>query len=295
MSRKHGELSSVFPHSQAFPSGMTNMVRPNFGIATLNSLPNGSPTHKVIPNFRDAAAAALGERWASTPPGWFEPGGEKPSFLNDGDSSSSTDGGENDDRSFVSPKNGAHSRTPGTPPVVLGRREIAATGEGSRGNAVGVAPPLPTTPPPAAVRGVITPLAPGRALETDSNADGANSIRRGEEPVAPCFEPSIRNGGGGGGGGGCGRGSDAGVARADGTGKKRPYTSERNNAKDLAQYLGVPGPDNDNGSSGTGGGGRAVTGGEKRGVGGLTLATMDEKNERHGEGSESQVRGTLQD
>lgn len=187
----------------------------------------------------------------------------------------------------MSSRSGAYSRTPGTPPIMLGRRETAATGAGSRDIAVGVAALLPTTPPLAAGSGVTTPPATGREPAVDRKADGAKSATRGEESMAPYSEPSSKNGRDGGGGGG-GQTSDAGVAREDSTGKKRPYTTERDNAKDLAQYLGVPGPDNDNGSSGNRRGG-------KRGVGGSTLGTMEERHEGDREGGESQVRGSQQE
>eukprot|EP00903_Cladosiphon_okamuranus_P017392 g16020.t2 len=178
----------------------------------------------VIPSFRDAAAAALGERWASTPPGWFEPGGDNPYFVNDNDRSRGSS--FNDD----------------------------------------------------VARDVTTPPTPRRALVETSNADGAKAVGHGEASVAPHPDPPKRDEGHGDGGE---RSSSAGAARESRTGsKKRPYTTERNNAKELARYLGVSGPDNDNGRGGTG----DARGGKKRGAGGGAQEVMGERDEKDGEG-----------
>lgn len=256
---------------------------------------NGRWTRKVIPNFRDAAAAALGERWASTPPGWFEPRGDKPSFFHDDDSSSRSKDGEDENSGRGRSRNGGDSHAPETPPTpaTLGRRaRAAATAKGSREADVGAATPLPTTPPQTFARKVATPPAPGTASKEASKADGAKPSTGDEASKAPFAEPCTRDGGSGGGGGGDGRISSAGGARENIPGnKERPYTTERNNAKDLAQYLGVSGPDNDSGSGGAGSRGRGVRGGGKRGVGGLMPGEMDEYAERNEEDGEGQVRG----
>eukprot|EP00752_Nemacystus_decipiens_P007697 g6880.t1 len=237
----------------------------------------------VIPNFRDAAAAALGERWASTPLGWFEPGGDKPSFFNTDDCSSINDDGGDKGGQSLSTINGPDPRTPGMPPTMLRTRETAATGAGSRETRIGVGAALPSTPPPASGREVTTPPAPGRAQVAATKAEGAESTGRSEASMAPHSEPSSRDGGDSGGSGGQISEDSSGI-------KKRPYTTERNNAKDLAQYLGVSGTGNDNGSNGTGAGDGATRGGRKRGLGGSMLGTMDERSERDAEGVESQER-----
>ncbi|CAM9641542.1 unnamed protein product, partial [Pylaiella littoralis] len=71
----------------------------------------------VIPNFRDAAAAALGERWASTPPGWYDPGGDKPSFVTDDDDDN--DGTTNGDNVHLRGRSRFSSSV--TTPTMLGR------------------------------------------------------------------------------------------------------------------------------------------------------------------------------
>ena len=235
-------------------------------------------TQKVIPNFREAAAAALGEKWASTPPGWFEPGGDKPSFVDGDDRSSSIEGdGENGGRGSRT-RTSAYSRAQTTPRSMRGRREAAAPTP--RGTDVEVGPARPSISPTAPGRDITTPPATGRAL--------VERVSRGGASMAPFSEPSHRDGSDG---GARGRSSNAGVARENSTGSnKRPYTTERNNAKDLAQYLGVPGPDNDSGSSRTGG----IRGGGKRGVGELTLAAMSERDKGDREGDEGQVSGNRQ-
>lgn len=257
---------------------------------------NEYSTRKVIPNFRDAAAAALGERWASTPPGWFEPGGDNPSFFahNDDDGSSGIDDNGVNDGRILHTRNRDYSRATATPPSILGSRETARTGQtaaaDTRETDVRVAAPLSTAPPPASARETTLPPAHGRAVVAAGRTGSADCVSRGEASVAPHSEPSSGDLGDGDGGGGS---SGARVARESGTSsKKRPFTTERNNAKDLAQYLGVSGPDNDSGGTREGGGGtrRANT----REVGGLTLGVMDELNERDGEGSEDQVRGRRQ-
>lgn len=180
---------------------------------------------------------------------------------------------------------------------MLGRREAAAAvtaaaAAGSRETDVEVAAPLPTTPPPASGRDVTTPPAPARALVGASKADGAKLVSRGEASIAPCSEPPHEDGGDG---GGDRRSSSADVARKNRTGsKKRPYTTERKHAKDLAQYLGVSGPDNDNGSGGTEEWGGDTRRGEKRGAGGSALEVVGERDERDGTGGEGQVRGSRQ-
>lgn len=256
---------------------------------------NEYSTHKVIPNFRDAAAAALGERWACTLPGWFEPGGDKPLFFtpnNDDTSSGMGDDGENDGRSLRA-RSLAYSRATAAPSTTPGSRETSevasqAAAAGSRGAAA----PLPTTPPTGSVKEVATPPTPGSGVVSAGRTGGANSASRRVGSMAPYSEPLSGDGGTGDGGGGS---SSARLGReSDTSSKPRPFTTERNNAKDLAQYLGVSGPDNGNGSGGIGGGARKIRGGGKKGVEGLTLGPMEEQEERDKGNDEDQVRGRRQ-
>lgn len=260
---------------------------------------------QVIPAFRAAAAALLGERWASARPGWYQPGGDKPSFISPIDNHETrieTGGSVRSDR--------AHSRdkTPSTPVIERG------AGEGSRARIGKETPPPSTTPPPSCAGAASA--SPAAALTADA-AGSREDDDRDHFPLAPSSEPSRRgvSGGGGGGGGegsggrdgigdgssGSGRGDDSarrkskragiafdcgddGEANAGGNiGGRRPFTTERNNAKDLAQHLGVGGGDNgrDNDSGRRRGGtGRRVGEGDgvggKGGIGGFLPKRIDE-------------------
>lgn len=265
----------------------------------------------MIPIFRDAAAEAFGERWASTPPGWFEPGGAKPSFVAGG--SDDGDGG-NDSLSLRSRSRG-RPRLATTPPTTAGAAgepaPSAASAAGSLRQEDGrIATHLPGTPPPASARGIVVATPPAASSRATAAAAAEAAGRTGGEKradgaiasLAPASEPAGREGSGGVDKSGSRPGSEAGVssgAALDGGNQgdggagdrtRRPCTTEKSNAKDLAQYLGVSGPDNDSGSASASGGTGARRAGGKRGVDGLPLGPMDEENESNAEGGQEEVR-----
>lgn len=232
----------------------------------------------MIPIFRDAAAAALGERWASATPGWYDPGGDKPSFLADDDD----DSGGNDVGN-TSVRGRSQISATSTRPATLGRGAGADGGGGidMGGGPANIAMSLPTTPPPSA-RVVVA---------------GKGGRMSGEEgSFAPFSEPShtgttenIR-------GGGDEVGAD-GKRRRGSSQSKRPYTTERSNAEDLAQYLGVGGrADNEGGDNGGPAEGKGqASRRRKKGVDGLLLEPLDEEVEmtEGGRGWEGQVRAII--
>lgn len=164
-------------------------------------------TQKVIPNFRDAAASALGERWASTPSGWYAPWGDK---------------------------------TPYVP-------ETAADDDSQTSSLHTQAPPLAAAPPATPRAGTKTEKLASPSRNTSSSTTGVESGTN----MAPASEPACGVNYGGGRGSGRSNGikvevkgvtaKDRGQGaqqQADRSGR-RPFTTERNQAEDLAEYLGV--------------------------------------------------------
>ncbi|CAM9135722.1 unnamed protein product [Ectocarpus sp. 12 AP-2014] len=251
----------------------------------------------VIPSFRDAAAAAFGERWASTPSGWYDPGGDLPSFVaadlnHEGSESDSDHGNGSENGSRRSGNRGGtrrhRARPRGTTPKKFGERvhEQDRRGGGTRGSNTETMPVVLTTPPRTVSSTTVTADTAGG----DSGDDG----RRRNVAMAPFSEPSGSNKTGGGGPGGGGRG-DSGGRRgdvdgggtgggADGSTTRRLHTTEKNNAKDLAQYLGVSEEESRERISGRTGGeeGRGERGRGKEGVDGRKLAQMDGVHEEGG-------------
>ncbi|CAM9355835.1 unnamed protein product [Ectocarpus fasciculatus] len=253
----------------------------------------------VIPSFRDAAAAAFGERWACAPSGWYDPGGDMPSFvaadLND-------EGNESDSDQNIGSENGStrsgnrggtrrhHAQPRGPTPTTFGERVHGQDrgGGGPRGNNTETVPLVLTTPPRTAFTTTAT-------ADTAGGDCGDGGCLR-NVAMAPSTEPSAfdaslgsNNTGGGGGGGGGGRGiGDKGSTGggADGSITRRLHTTERKNAKDLAQYLGVGAEDSDNEIGDKGEEGRGARGRGKGGMDDRELTQMDEEHEEGG-GDES--------
>ncbi|CAB1116155.1 unnamed protein product [Ectocarpus sp. CCAP 1310/34] len=271
----------------------------------------------VIPSFRDAAAAAFGERWRSTPAGWFDPGGDMPSFVaaDLNDEGSESDGDHNNGNENGSNRSGNRggtrrhlARPRGTTPTTFGGRvhEQERGGAGPTGNKTETMSVVLTTPP----RTVSTTTVTAETAGGDSGDNG----RRSKVAMAPSSEPSGSNKIGGGSnktaGGGGGRG-DSGGGRGDGGGgrggvdrggtggdangsmTRRPHTTERNNAKDLAQYLGVSDEESHEGIGGKTGReeGRGARGRGKECVDGQELAQMDGVHEEGGGAESEQPHG----
>ncbi|CAM9478757.1 unnamed protein product [Ectocarpus sp. 4 AP-2014] len=258
----------------------------------------------VIPSFRDAAAAAFGERWASAPSAWYDPGGDIPSFvaadLNDegSESGSNHNNGSENGSNRSGNRGGTHrhrARSSGTTPTTFGGRvhEQDRRDARPRGSNTETMPIVLTTPP--------RPVSTTTVTADTAGGDGSGG-RLGNVAMAPSSEPSGSNKTGGGGGrssgGGSGRddagGGRGGVGRgatggdADGNTTRRLHTTERNNAKDLAQYLGVSEEESHEAISGKTGGeqGRGGRGRGNGGVDGRELAQMDGVHEEGG-GAES--------
>ncbi|CAM9771530.1 unnamed protein product [Ectocarpus sp. 6 AP-2014] len=253
----------------------------------------------VIPSFRDAAAAAFGERWASTPSGWYDPGGDMPSFVAADlyDEGSESDSDHNNDSENGSNGRGNRggtrrhrARPRGTTPTTFGGRvhEQDRRGAGPRGSNTETMSVGLTTPPRTKSSTTVTADTAG--------GDGGDGDRLRNVTMAPSSEPSgsTKTGGGGRGGRGDGGGGRGDVGRggtgggADGSITRRLHTTERNNAKDLAQYLGVSEEEShkENGGKTEGEEGRGGRGRGKGGVDGRELAQMDGVHEEGG-GTES--------
>ncbi|CAN0055726.1 unnamed protein product [Scytosiphon promiscuus] len=229
----------------------------------------------VIPAFRSGAAALLGERWASARPGWYQPGGDDPSSV------TANDDGESHDENGGGEIRGAPSNSrANTPSALVG---VRGAGEGSGAGNGETTPPLNITPEPSsAIAASNGPAASARVAAAGSRGDDD----RDSLLVAPASEPPRKGGnsgvgevGGVGSAGGAERGPDDSVRSGPGRGDenddgdRRPYTTERNNAKDLAQHLGVgggdSGRDNDSGERQGGTGGKVRERDRAGGKGGL--------------------------
>lgn len=187
------------------------------------------------------------------------------------------------------------ARPRGTTPTTFGGRvhEKDRWGAGPRGSNTETMSVVPTTPPRTVYSTTVTADTAG--------GDSGDGGRLRNVAMAPSSEPSGSNktGGGGGGGTGDGGGGRGDVGRggtgggADGSITRRLHTTERNNAKDLAQYLGVSEEESHKEIGGKTGGEEA-RGGRGRGKGGVDgreLAQMDGVHEEGGGAESVQVRG----
>ncbi|CAN0472856.1 unnamed protein product, partial [Ectocarpus sp. 12 AP-2014] len=143
----------------------------------------------VIPSFRDAAAAAFGERWASTPSGWYDPGGDMPSFVaadlnHEGSESDSDHGNGSGNGSNRSGNRGGTRRHRACPRGT--KPEQDRRGGGPRGSNTETMPVVLTTPPRmvSSTTTVTADTAGG-----NSGDDG----RLGNVAMAPSSEPSGSN------------------------------------------------------------------------------------------------------
>lgn len=172
---------------------------------------------QVIPSFRDAAASALGERWASVPQRWYAPGGEKniPLPENAGDEDGSSRNSNMYSRasptSAMSPtrwtENADHLASP---PCSAAVSAAGAGGDGISRDRRDGADVAPASEHPRVVGSV-------NGVASSENVGGASEHEKDDEQSRWLRE----------------EGSNDAVIR--------PVTTERNNAKDLAEYLGVRG------------------------------------------------------
>lgn len=203
----------------------------------------------MIPSFRDAAAAAFGERWASAPSGWYDPGGDRPSFVSaDLDDESDSDQNDNGERGRNRSGNQGgtrrhhRSRSRGTTPTTFEGRVDGhdRRGGGPRGNNTERKSLVLTTPPRTVSTTTVAADAAGGGcgdggrLRNVGMAPSSEPSRFDADPGSSNTGRDRKNGDRGSTGGG-----------ADGSTTRRLHTTERNNAKDLAQYLGGREEDSD--------------------------------------------------